>query len=77
MVPHFNPLTIEVTAGFGLACGFNLANIFGLTKSKTIGVGSLIVLPPFSSLSNGPKIDHVSHSVAFDGNGLRFSSALT
>jgi TolB-like protein len=53
--------------------------VFGQTKSKPVGVGTLIVLLPFVPLSNGPKIDYFSHSVvvALDGNGLRFSSALT
>jgi len=32
MVPYFDPMPIEVAAGFGLARGFNLANLFGLTK---------------------------------------------
>ena len=70
-------MPIEVTNGFGLARSFNLANVFRLTKRKTIGVGTLIVLLPFGPLSNGPKIDHFSHSVALEGNGLHFSSALT
>ena len=32
MVPYFNPVPIEVAAGFGLARGFNLANLLRLTK---------------------------------------------
>jgi hypothetical protein len=64
MVPYFDPVPIEVAAGFGLARGFNLANVFGLTKGKSIGVGTLIVLSPVVPLSNGPKIDNFSHSVA-------------
>ena len=76
MVPYFHPMPIEVTYDFGFVRGFNLASMFVLAKRKTIGVGSLIVLLPFVPLSNGPKIDHFSHSVALDGNGLRFSSAL-
>jgi hypothetical protein len=76
MVPYFDPVPIEVPYSFGLMCGFALASMFGLAKRKTIGVGTLIVLLPFLPLSNGPKIDHFSHSVALDGNGLRFSSAL-
>ena len=64
MVPYFDPVPIEVAAGFGLARGFNLANVFELTKGKAIGVGTLIVLSPFVPLSNGPKIDYFSHSVA-------------
>jgi hypothetical protein len=64
LVPYFDPMPIEVAAGFGLARGFNLAKLFGLTKGKAIGVGTLIVPPPFVPLSNGPKIDHFSHSVA-------------
>jgi hypothetical protein len=67
IVPYFDPVPIEVVG---------LASMFGLAKRKTIGVGTLIVLLPFLPLSNGPKIDHFSHSVALDGNGLRFSSAL-
>ncbi len=79
MVPYFDPMPIEVATGFGLACGFNLAMVFGLTKGEAIGVGTLIMPPPLVPLSNGPKIDYFSHSVvvALDGNGLRFSSALT
>jgi hypothetical protein len=79
MVPYFDPVPIEVAFGFRLARGFNLANVFGQTKSKPVGVGTLIVLLPLVPLSNGPKIDYFSHSVvvALDGNGLRFSSALT
>jgi hypothetical protein len=76
MVPYFDPMPIEVATGFGLACGFNLAMVSGLTKGEAIGVGTLIMPPPLVPLSNGPKIDHFSHSVALDGNGLRFSSAL-
>jgi hypothetical protein len=76
MVPYFDPMPIEVATGFGLACGFNLAMVFGLTKGEAIGVGTLIMPPPLVPLSNGPKIDHFSHSVALDGNGLHFSSAL-
>ena len=64
MVPYFDPVPIEVASGFGLMRGFDLANMFGLTKGKTIGVGTLIVLSPFLPLSNGPKIDYFSHSVA-------------
>jgi hypothetical protein len=63
MVPYFDPVPIEVPYGFG-------------ARLRSIGVGTLIVLLPFLPLSNGPKIDHFSHSVALDGNGLRFSSAL-
>jgi len=77
MVPYFDPVPIEVPYGFGLVRGFDLASMFGLAKCKTIGVGTLIVLLPFVPLSNGPKIDHFSHSVALDGTGSRFSSALT
>ena len=76
IVPYFDPVPIEVPHSFGLVRGFGLARMFGLAKRKTIGVGTLIVLVPFLPLSNGPKIDHFSHSVALDGNGLRFSSAL-
>jgi hypothetical protein len=76
IVPYFDPVPIEVPYSFGLVRGFGLATMFGLAKRKTIGVGTLIVLLPFLPLSNGPKIDHFSHSVALDGNGLRFSSAL-
>jgi hypothetical protein len=32
MVPYFDPMPIEVAAGFGLARGFNLANLLRLTK---------------------------------------------
>jgi hypothetical protein len=63
MVPYFDPVPIEVASGFRLARGFNLANVFRLTKSKPIGVGTLIVLLPVVPLSNGPKIDYFSHSV--------------
>ena len=62
MVPYFDPVPIEVAAGFGR--GFNLANFFEFTKGKAIGLGTLIMPPPFVPLSNGPKIDHFSHSVA-------------
>ena len=64
MVPYFDPMPIKVAAGFGLARGFNLANFLGLTKGKAIGVRTLVVLSPLVPLSNGPKIDHFSHSVA-------------
>ena len=60
MVPYFNPVPIEIAAGFGLARGFNLANLFGLTKGKAIGVGTNIMPPPFVPLTNGPKINHFS-----------------
>ena len=43
MVPYFDPVPIEVAAGFGLACGFNLANFFEFTKGKAIGLGTLIM----------------------------------
>ena len=61
MVPYFDPVPIEVAPGFRLTRGFNL---FGLTKGKAIGVRTLLVLSPLVPLSNGPKIDHFSHSVA-------------
>ena len=77
IVPYFDPVPIEVPYSFGLVRGFGLASMFGLAKRKTIGVGTLIVLLPFLPLSNGPKIDHFSHSVALDGSRLCFSSALT
>jgi len=64
MVPYFNPVPVEVAASFGSTRGFNLANLFGLTKGKTIGVGTDLVPPPFVPLTNGPKIHHFSHSVA-------------
>jgi len=64
MVPYFNPVPIEVAAGFGLARGFNLANLLGLTKGEAIGIGTSIMPPPFVPLTNGPKINHFSHSVA-------------
>ncbi|HKA75545.1 MAG TPA: hypothetical protein VKD19_00410 [Pseudolabrys sp.] len=76
LVPCFDPMPIEVTFGFSLVCGINLPNVFGLTKRKTIGVGTLIFLLPVGPLPNGPKIDHFSHSVALLGNGLHFNSAL-
>jgi len=57
-------MPIEVAAGFGLACGFNLSDLFGLTEGKAISLGTLIVPLPFLPLSSGPKIDHFSHSVA-------------
>jgi len=63
MVPYFDPVPIEVASGFRLKRGFNLANVFRLTKSKAIGVGTLFVLLPVVPLSNGPKIDYFSHSV--------------
>ena len=64
MVPYFDPVPIEVTPGFRLTRGFNLANVFGLARGKAIGVRTLLVPPPFVPLSNGPKIDYFSHSVA-------------
>ena len=77
MVPYFDPVPIEVAPGFRLTRGFNLANVFGLARGKSIGVRTLLVLSPLVPLSNGPKIDHFSHSVAPRWYGLRFSSALT
>ena len=78
MVPYFDPVPVEVAAGFGLTRGFKLSNVFGLTKGKAIGVGTLIVPPPLVPLSNGPKINHFSQSVAPRMvTGLRFRSALT
>jgi hypothetical protein len=64
MAPYFDPVPIEVAAGFGLARGINLANFFEFTKGKAIGLGTLIMPSPFVPLSNGPKIHHFSHSVA-------------
>ena len=64
MVPYFDPVPIEVAAGFGLARGFNLANLFGLTKGYAIGIGTNIMPPPFVPLTNGPKINDFNHSVA-------------
>ena len=64
MVPYFDPVPIEVAAGFGLARGINLANFFEFTIGKAFGLGILIMPPPFVPLSNGPKIDYFSHSVA-------------
>jgi hypothetical protein len=74
MVPYFDPVPIEVASGFRLTRAFNLANVFRLTKSKAIGVGTLFVLLPVVPLSNGPS---AIQSSPLDGNGLRFSSALT
>jgi hypothetical protein len=68
-------VAIEIAASLGLLRGFNLPDVFGLTKGNTIDVGTLIALLPFGSLADGPKIDHLNHSVALDGNRLRFSSA--
>lgn len=67
MVPYFDPVPIEVAPGFRLTRGFNLANVLGLTKGKAIGVRTLVVLSPLVPLSNGPKIDHFSHSAALEG----------
>jgi hypothetical protein len=67
---------IKVVAGFGLLRGFKLADTFRLTKSEAIDAGTLIALLPFGSLSNGPKIDHLNHSVHLDGKPVRFNSAL-
>ena len=64
MVPYFDPVPIEVAPGFRLTRGFNLANVFGLTKGKAIGMSTLVVLSSLVPLSNGPKIDYFSHSVA-------------
>jgi hypothetical protein len=43
--------------------------VFGLTKSKSISVSTLIALLPFDSLSDGPKIDHFSHIVILEVTG--------
>ena len=59
-------MPIEVAPGFGSVRGFNLANVFGLAKGKTVGVCTLIVLLPFGSLADGPKINHFNHSVALE-----------
>ena len=56
MVPYFDPVPIEVASDFRQARGLNLANVFGLTKSKSIGVGTLIVLLPLVPVSNGPNV---------------------
>src|SRR4029078_3823696 len=64
MVPYFDPVPIEVAPGFRLTRGFHVANVLGLTKGKAIGVRTLVVLSPLVPLSNGPQIDHFSHSVA-------------
>jgi hypothetical protein len=64
MVPYFDPVPIEVAPGFRLTRGFNLANVFGLTKGKAIGMSTLVVPSSLVPLSNGPKIDYFSHSVA-------------
>jgi hypothetical protein len=38
--------------------------MFRLAESQTIGLSSLITLLPFRLLADGPKIDHLSHSVS-------------
>ncbi|MGC1821644.1 MAG: hypothetical protein WA439_08505 [Pseudolabrys sp.] len=50
MVPYFDPVPIEVAPGFRLTRGFNLANVFGLTKGKAIGMSTLVVLSPLVPL---------------------------
>src|SRR5262249_34461761 len=62
--PLFRPGADRGRSRLSLTRGFNLANVLGLTKGTGIGVRTWVVLSPLVPLSNGPKIDHFSHSVA-------------
>jgi hypothetical protein len=46
---------------------FKLSDTFRFAKGNAIGAGALITLLPLGSLAHGPKIEHVSHSVALEG----------
>jgi hypothetical protein len=43
--------------------------MLGSAKSKSVSVSTLIVLLPFDSLADGPKIDHFSHVVILEVTG--------
>jgi len=53
---------VEISAGLGLPCLFELVLVVGLTVGKATSVGTLIVLAPFGSLARSSKIDQFSHS---------------
>jgi hypothetical protein len=61
-VSCFDPVPIEVVAGFRLLRVFAFAQMFRLPVGKPVGVGSLIVLPALGSLARVSKIDKFSHS---------------
>jgi len=73
MVPYFDPVPIEVAPGFRLTRGFNLANVFGLTKGKAIGVRTLIVLSPLVPLRTVRRLITSAIQSPLDGNGLYVS----
>jgi hypothetical protein len=62
VVSCFDPVTIEIAAGFRLLSGFEFTQAFGLPVSNTIGVRTPIVLPAFGLLAGCSKIDQFSHS---------------
>jgi hypothetical protein len=60
----FDPVPIEVVAGFRMLCAFEFAQMLGLAVGKSVGLGMLIALPPLGSLAGCSKIDKFSHSTA-------------
>jgi hypothetical protein len=61
-VSRFEPVTIEILAGFRFLGLFEFAHALGLTVDQPIGLGLLVVLPLLRSLACGSKIDKFGHS---------------
>jgi hypothetical protein len=67
---------IEIFFGLGLLRVFELAQTFGLTVRKPVGLGLLVVLPPLGLLARASKIDQFSHSTPPAMTGCRFRGSL-
>jgi hypothetical protein len=52
---------IEVVVGFLPLGKFEFSQILWLTVGKTLGVGTLVILPSFSLFAGRSKIDQFSH----------------
>jgi hypothetical protein len=65
VVSCFDPVPVEVFAGFGLLRIVELAQVLGPAVGKPIGVGELIALLPFGALARGPQVDQFSHSALY------------
>jgi hypothetical protein len=63
-VSWFDPVPIEIAAGFRLACDCEFAQTIWLSMGKTIGGGARTLLVPLGAFSGDPKIDQFSHFVS-------------
>jgi hypothetical protein len=62
MVSCFDPMPVEIAAGFALPGFVELARLFGLAVRQSIGLGTAFVVLPFRLLPDRPKIDNIGHA---------------